>query len=162
MHERGNEQLIAELQGLMHAIAFGRAAAPPEAWLQTDLSMGQLCALLVLQHGGSARVGALASALHMSPNATTAVVDRLEEAGLVERGPDPRDRRAVLVQPSSAGTDTIEQLMSAGTQQLEGRLRQLAVGDLQALWRGVTALLRVMEQEQAQADAAARTRRRAG
>jgi DNA-binding MarR family transcriptional regulator len=162
MDERDNDRLIADLQVLMHAIAFGRAAAPPEAWLRLDLSMAQLCALLVLQHGGDARVGALASALHMSPNATTAVIDRLETAGLVERVPDPKDRRAVLVHPSGAGTAAIEELMSAGTQQLEGRLRQLATADLQALWRGGNALLRVMEQEQAQVEATARTRRRAG
>lgn len=162
MDEHADQQLIAEVQELIHTIAFGRVAAPPEVWLQTDLSMGQLCALLVLQHGGPARVGALASALHMSPNATTAVVDRLEAAGFAERAPDPQDRRAVLVQTSAAGAATVEQLMSAGTQQLGGRLRQMSLDDLLALQRGGTALLRVMEREQAEADATARTRRRAG
>lgn len=162
MPEPDNDRLIAELQELMHAIAFGRAAAPPDTWLRLDLSMAQLCALIVLQHEGAARIGALAHALHMSPNATTAVVDRLEAARLVERVPDPKDRRAVLVHPSTAGTGMIEELMNAGMQQLEGRLRQLATADLQALWRGGNALLRVMEQEHAQEDATARTRRRAG
>lgn len=162
MEQRADERLIAEVQQLIHTIAFGRAAAPPDVWLQTELSMGQLCALLVLQHGGPARIGALAQALHMSPNATTAVVDRLETAGFVERAPDPADRRAVLVQASTAGAATVEQLMSANIQQLEGRLRQMSLDDLVALQRGGTALLRVMEQEQADADATARARRRAG
>lgn len=161
MDERADDGLIPEVRELIHTIAFGRAAAPHEAWLETDLSMGQLRALLVLQHDGPARVGALAAALHISPNATTAVVDRLEAAGLVERAPDPRDRRAVLVRPSHAGAATVERLMSAGMEQLDARLRQLTMDDLRALQRGGAALLRVMEQEQAQADATARPRRRA-
>src|SRR5262245_42849007 len=162
MDEHDKDRLIADLQELMHGIAFGRAAAPPEAWLRLDLSMAQLCGLLVLQHVGAARVGALASALHMSANATTAVIDRLEAAGLATRLPDPKDRRAVLVHASELGTRMVGELMTAGMQQLDARLRQMALPDLQALWRGGTALLRVMEQEQAQADATAQTRRRAG
>jgi DNA-binding MarR family transcriptional regulator len=37
----------------------------------------------------------LARALHLSASATTAVLDRLESAGHVARGPDPSDRRKI-------------------------------------------------------------------
>jgi DNA-binding MarR family transcriptional regulator len=38
---------------------------------------------------------ALADSLEMQPIALARIVDRMEEAGLVERRPDPNDRRAV-------------------------------------------------------------------
>lgn len=45
----------------------------------------------------------LARALHLSASATTAVLDRLEQAGHVERDRSPTDRRRIeLVMPDSA------------------------------------------------------------
>lgn len=153
-HLDGNEALVAGIQQLMTAMAVGRAMAPSEPWLQAELSMGQLRALLVVHHAGTLRVGALARELHLSPNATTAVLDRLEQAGLLERHADPSDRRAVLVRASTAGTAEIDGLLSAGMQHLETRLRRLAPADLQALYRGMAALLRAMQEEQDVADGA--------
>lgn len=153
MDERSDE-LVAGIQQLMTAMAVGRAMAPPEPWLQAELSMGQLRVLLVLHHAGALRVGTLARELHLSPNATTAVLDRLEQAGLVERHVDPADRRAVLVRPSAAGTAEIDALLSAGMQHLEARLRRLAVAELEALYRGMAALVRAMQEEQDAADGA--------
>jgi DNA-binding MarR family transcriptional regulator len=39
----------------------------------------------------------LAAAVRRTPAAVTALLDRLEARGLVERRPDPRDRRRLLV-----------------------------------------------------------------
>ncbi|MEX5293939.1 MarR family transcriptional regulator [Kocuria sp. CPCC 205268] len=46
---------------------------------------------------GSLRVKELADALRIAPRSATEVVDLLEQKGLVERVPDPSDRRATLV-----------------------------------------------------------------
>ena len=43
------------------------------------------------------RPSVLAERLHIAARSATEVVDALEERGLVERGPDPDDRRATLV-----------------------------------------------------------------
>lgn len=61
-----------------------------------------LIVLLDLERAGvPATPGALADELQLSSAACTALVDRLAAAGLVERGPDPDDRRRVrlLVTP---------------------------------------------------------------
>lgn len=49
------------------------------------------------------RLKDLADALHIAARSATEVVDQLEEKGLVERGPDPTDRRATLVSPTARG-----------------------------------------------------------
>lgn len=47
--------------------------------------------------------GQLAEGMGLSSGAMTNRLDRLEEAGLVRRLPDPDDRRGVLVEPTKAG-----------------------------------------------------------
>jgi DNA-binding MarR family transcriptional regulator len=47
--------------------------------------------------------GELADHLGLSSGAMTNRLDRLEQAGLVRRVPDPQDRRGVLVEPTKAG-----------------------------------------------------------
>src|SRR3954469_16870332 len=51
--------------------------------------------------------GALAASMMLSSGGTTARLDRLEKAGLVERSPDPNDRRGVLVRLSNRGKEII-------------------------------------------------------
>jgi len=69
---------------------------------RTDLN-----ALVVImdarRRGEAISPGQLARALHLSASATTAVLDRLEHAGHVERDRSPSDRRRIqLVMPDSA------------------------------------------------------------
>lgn len=47
--------------------------------------------------------GELGESLRLSSGAMTNRLDRLEEAGLIRRLPDPSDRRGVLVEPTEAG-----------------------------------------------------------
>jgi DNA-binding MarR family transcriptional regulator len=49
--------------------------------------------------------GDLASDLELSSGAMTSRLDRLEEAGLVRRLPDPEDRRGVVVELTEKGRD---------------------------------------------------------
>ncbi|MBV9607790.1 MAG: MarR family transcriptional regulator [Solirubrobacterales bacterium] len=52
----------------------------------------------ILDQHGSMSAGDLAEASRLTTGAITAVVDRLERAGLAGRVPDPKDRRRVLVE----------------------------------------------------------------
>lgn len=49
------------------------------------------------------RVKDLAEVLRIAPRSATEVVDLLQEKGLVDRGPDPTDRRATLVSLTPRG-----------------------------------------------------------
>ena len=55
--------------------------------------------------------GRLGGRLSMSPGAVTALVDRLEGRGHVERTPNPKDRRSALLSQTEGGLrDSLENL----------------------------------------------------
>ncbi len=74
-------------------------------------------ALRVLAHAGDCetpgramRLSELAERLNIAPRSATTVVDALEQAALVERVPDPADRRAVGLLLTPAGLAAVERL----------------------------------------------------
>jgi len=71
-----------------------------------------LLAADVLDRVGPMTVGELARATNLSPGAATALVDRLERAGLAARRPDPASRRRVLVTPTGEGAARAEALFA--------------------------------------------------
>jgi DNA-binding MarR family transcriptional regulator len=58
------------------------------------IETSELAALSHLQEAGPMTLGRLGERLSMSPGAVTALVDRLERRGHVERFPNPKDRTA--------------------------------------------------------------------
>lgn len=52
----------------------------------------------------------IAQKLRCEPSNVTGIVDRLETRGLVERRPDPADRRVKLAAPTDEGLQTAERL----------------------------------------------------
>ncbi|MBM9475228.1 winged helix-turn-helix transcriptional regulator [Nakamurella flavida] len=68
-----------------------------------EITPAQARALVVLLRRGSIRLSDLSADLRIAPRSATEVVDALADRGLVARGPDPTDRRAVLVTVTPAG-----------------------------------------------------------
>jgi DNA-binding MarR family transcriptional regulator len=69
-----------------------------------DIAPSHSRALGVLTRHGAMRLSELSDRLHIAPRSTTEVVDGLQDRGLVERRPDPQDRRATLVALTDEGT----------------------------------------------------------
>jgi DNA-binding MarR family transcriptional regulator len=65
----------------------------------------------ILDERGSMSAGDLAEASRLTTGAITAVVDRLERAGLARRVPDPADRRRVLVELTPKAYESAMELM---------------------------------------------------
>lgn len=68
-----------------------------------DITPSQSRAVGVLMHHGRVRLSELSDHLRIAARSTTEVVDGLEHQGLVERQPDPHDRRATLVTLTARG-----------------------------------------------------------
>lgn len=87
-----------------------------ETLAEFGLDMGEYKVLNSLTQKGPphrSTPGRLAKRMELSSGAMTNRLDRLEEAGLVRRVPDPEDRRGVLVELTDAGKAAWEQSVSA-------------------------------------------------
>ncbi len=69
------------------------------------ISLADLQALGELDMRGGLTPGQLAARLGLTSGAVTALADRLERHGLVERVPHPTDRRSTLLCPTDAAKD---------------------------------------------------------
>lgn len=80
------------------------------------------------------------SALMLTSSGTTKRLDRLEQAGLIERGPDPEDRRGTLITLTAAGRERVDATTAA---HLENERRLLsALGEAEQ--RRLAGLLRTL------------------
>lgn len=75
--------------------------------------------------GGRLSPGRLAAAMMLSSGGTTARLDRLEGAGLVERSADPEDRRGVLVSLTARGAELVDGAVTAGLRRQQELLAHL-------------------------------------
>ncbi len=80
--------------------------------------------LLMLQRTPGENQGYYADQLDVEPITLCRMVDRLEEAGLVERRPDPNDRRARRLHL----TDKSRQKLARLRERLEGLVDEILVG----------------------------------
>jgi DNA-binding MarR family transcriptional regulator len=103
---------------VLEAIAAVRAAARclhriQERWAEGQgLSEGRLQLLSVLSRFGSSGIslGHLAELQGVTPRNITGLVDSLEKGGLVERVPDPDDRRSIQARLTAAGRARIDSI----------------------------------------------------
>ena len=89
---------------------------------RTGLGLSEMAALEHLQHAGETGLTPtqLGRRLSLSSGAVTALVDRMERAGQVERRPNPADRRSSVVRTLPAGLAKAgEHLMPVGIELLE-------------------------------------------
>lgn len=100
-----------------------------EAMAPWDVTPGQFRALRTICGSGPIRLSALADSLGIAPRSATEVVDALQQRGLVERVPDPADRRAIGVVPTPAGREAERAIESARAEEAEAYLAELTDGD---------------------------------
>src|SRR3546814_10654189 len=77
--------------------------------------------------------GATAELLEVEPITLCRMIDRMEDAGMVERRPDPNDRRAWRLYLTDKSRPLIGQLRELGDQLMEQALQGVAADDRQRL-----------------------------
>jgi len=83
-----------------------------------SLTLPQLVTMHILDRGGVRTVSAIASALRLSPAATSHLVDRLVVAGFAGRIEDPDDRRQKRVTITAAGRRLVERVERERTREM--------------------------------------------
>ena len=85
----------------------------------------------------------LTDVLLRSSGGMTQILDRLERAGLVERGSDVSDRRKVVVKLTNAGIDTAQRASAAYVRERRRILRELPPDQVEPVDAAVRLLLDV-------------------
>ena len=78
-----------------------------------DISPSHARAVAVLARHGEMRLSELSDHLRIAARSATEVVDHLQDRGLVERRPDPADRRATIVTLTGEGTAAADGIRAA-------------------------------------------------
>lgn len=87
----------------------------------------------ILNRNPGIKQGGLAEILEVEPITAGRMIDRLQEAGLVERRPDPADRRAWRLYLTDRGMDQLDQLRPAGLETLNALMEGIGEQDQQLL-----------------------------
>jgi MarR family transcriptional regulator for hemolysin len=109
---------------------------------QFGISRAQWVVLMRLHRSEGLKQSEFAEILDLQPISLTRLLDRLAENGLIERRPDPNDRRANRLYLTPAALPLIEQLAGLGNEMMDEVLAGL---DKKAHERLLSDLLRIKD-----------------
>ncbi|MFL6098955.1 MAG: MarR family winged helix-turn-helix transcriptional regulator [Actinomycetales bacterium] len=121
-------------------VALGRLTRSLRREAAAPVSHGVLSALVTVVKEGPIRSGELAAREGVAPPSMTKVVTSLEQAGYVERVPDPGDGRAALISATVAGRALVESTLELRLHGLTRRIEALGPDEAAALVAAMPAL----------------------
>ena len=133
---RNNRELafaINDVARLLRTYADQRAA-------QFGMTRAKWAVLARLDRFEGLKQAELAEMLDLQPISLTRLLDGLAGNGLIERRPDPEDRRAKRMFLTPAARPLLKQLTDLGEDLMETALAGLPRGDVAALLGGLTAI----------------------
>ena len=131
--------VVARLRRVLRASI--RADYPWES-----LPMAQVELLQSLADRSPARIGDLASRLRLAPSTVSGLISQMMGSGLVERGTDPADRRAAVVELSEYGRRQLTDWHAAHQRRIASALGELNDVDRGAIEAALPALAQLVEQ----------------
>ena len=106
--------------------ALEQQAGVPHAWFEVLLRISRA-------DGGQVSMGSLAQQVALTSGGITRLVDRVVEAGLVERVPCPTDRRVYYAALTPQGEDTLRQAVTVHAANLRQAFAAFSEQDLRTL-----------------------------
>ena len=124
--DAGGEESLADA---FWAVARQLRETSQETLAPWDITPAHLRALRVLSRHGALRLSRLSDQLRIAPRSATEVADALESRGLIERQPDPGDRRATLVELTAHGRSVLDAIRAARGSEADRLFGQLSSAD---------------------------------
>ena len=121
-------------------------------FLSIEVTMAQAKILRILENEGELHMSELVRRLGIALSTLSGHVDRLVDQGLVARRDDPSDRRQVLVAPTQAAHDLVEQFRELNTAHLRGLLRLMTHEERLDIVRAFRHFTRAIERSAAALD----------
>jgi DNA-binding MarR family transcriptional regulator len=136
----GHSALCLRLMQLFPRVTRGmRRWQDREAPVPSPLSPRHVAALEQIR-GGPLTVGELASRLDLTLPTVSGVLADLDRAGLIERRPDPADRRRTIVQIAPSQATVIGHWLDGAAQPLARVLDKLTPGEQEAFLKAMDLL----------------------
>ena len=145
MSQQPNDANINKICKLFFSLLHNIQHTAKPDWQGLDLTMAQLKVFFTLNFEGALPISKIAEALDISHPTASHLVERLVQAGLVERVEHATDRRYTLARLSSEGEAVMQRLRQGRLEHFQRWLVQLNEQDLAALEQGLTALNRVVQ-----------------
>ncbi|MGB9793252.1 MAG: MarR family winged helix-turn-helix transcriptional regulator, partial [Thermacetogeniaceae bacterium] len=120
------------------------------------LSGAEMMVLWKMNKRGTYRVTDLAQEICVSPSTLTGILDRLVEKGLLQRFPDPDDRRSVLLKGSPQLKDFIDKVTASLEEELSKIFGKMPETDYKRIVEDLELLLKYLEGEKDDGDGRAR------
>ena len=130
--ESPKDKLTQELVGLVDRLSSQMRPESDEEWTDLELTMPQFRAICLLGQGPE-RMGNIAGHLSTSMSSATSMIDRLVDKGLVERAPDPSDRRVVTCQLTDRGREEMDRFSRIHQLRLTRMAGRLTMEELQTV-----------------------------
>jgi DNA-binding MarR family transcriptional regulator len=119
-----------------------------QVYARFGIGRGEFDVLATLRRSGepfSLSPTALAESLMLTTGGMTGRLDKLQKAGLVDRCPDPADRRALKACLTDRGRELVDEAVGAGLEEQQRVLGRLPEQDRSALADQLRALLAAMD-----------------
>ena len=143
-----SESDLPDLRGGIRLLA-RLARVAERTCLASGVSLPQY-RLLVSASGTPQRASELAESVGVSRPTLTALVDGLEQAGLVKRVPEPSDRRGIRMQLTAAGREAAERAEVALTRRLVDLIGSDVQTTMEQLAEVIDKLTRELDREAAE------------
>jgi DNA-binding MarR family transcriptional regulator len=114
------------------------------------LPMAQVELLQSLADTAPARVGDLATRLRLAPSTVSGLISQMINTGLVERGTNPQDRRAAVVDLSADGRRQLAEWNAAHQRRIAAALADLDPGERAAIDAALPGLTHLIDRLAAQ------------
>ena len=101
--------------------------------IHDKLDRAEYLLLRTLDEAGAMNINALAALLGLDPSTAGRQVSALQRAGLIERTPDPADRRCSVITPTEEGLDRMRHVRQRRTQATAELLGDWSDEDLRTL-----------------------------
>jgi DNA-binding MarR family transcriptional regulator len=126
---------------MLHRGAIGLLRRVKIADQETGISPPRLSALSVLVFAGPQSLASLAQAEGVKPPTMSKLVAELEASGLVEKSPDPKDGRGLIIAATGKGRKIMLQGRDRRLAILKQRLARLSRADISRLEAAAPLLL---------------------
>lgn len=143
MASRASTNRRAAVADALHSAAIHLLRGVRKEDVRTGVGPARLSALSVLVFAGPMRLTELARIEQVKPPTMTKVIAGLEVEGLVRRGADAEDARAVRLEATARGTRLLQEGRRRRVERLATALQALAIEELDVLSRAAAIIERV-------------------